>query len=103
MNGPLSKSHARPLRPVILLLAIVAAAPSAALARGGMHSHSSAAGMTSSAAPAVPPSLTPDSRLTGYAPLPPAREPSDPNKGFTPAHDPEEAKVDAMLNICHGC
>lgn len=59
--------------------------------------------MMSTAAPSVPPSLTPDSRLTGSAPLPPAHEPSDPGKGFTPARDPDEPKVDAMLKICRGC
>lgn len=85
-----------------LLTALLA---TSAIARGGMHSHSSLSMTTNSAAPSVPPSLTPDPRLTGSAPLPPAHEPNGgPNKGFEVAHDPQDAKMERMIaNICRGC
>ncbi|MGO9360162.1 MAG: hypothetical protein ACLP1D_21245 [Xanthobacteraceae bacterium] len=85
----------------ILLLTLMAI-PSTVLARG-MHSHPSA--LMAPAAPSVPPSLTPDSRLTGFAPLPPSHAMSgEPRKGFAPPSDPEEAKVDKMImSICKGC
>jgi hypothetical protein len=86
------------------VLAILAAMPAAALARGGGHGgHSSA--LMAPGAPSVPPSLTPDSRLTGQAPLPPAHEAAGgPKKGFEPARDPEDAKIDKMIaSICKGC
>jgi hypothetical protein len=83
-----------------LLLAALAAIPSLALARG-THSHSSA--LMAPAAPSVPPSLTPDARLTGAAPLPPAHAEAG-KKGFEPARDPEDAKVEKLIaNICRGC
>jgi hypothetical protein len=83
------------------ILAVVGITP--ALARGG-HGHSMGR-LSSPANPSVPPSLTPDSRLTGSAPLPSQRpqltraDTSPPTK-----FDPEDAKVDKMIkNICRGC
>jgi hypothetical protein len=86
----------------------------AANARGGMHGggtgglmHSAGTtGLGSPANPSVPPSLTPDSRLTGNAPLPPHHQPtrSDVASGTSYQVDPEDAKVDRMIgNICRGC
>ncbi len=48
---------------------------SAGYARGGMHG-SGMHGLMAPANPAVPPSLTPDPRLTGTAPLPPHHQPT---------------------------
>jgi hypothetical protein len=83
-----------------LVVAGLATLPSLALARGS-HSHTS--GLMAPAAPSVPPSLTPDSRLTGAAPLPPAHAEAG-KKGFEPARDPEDARVEKLIaNICRGC
>jgi hypothetical protein len=80
---------------------------SASYARGGMHSAGMGA-LMAPASPTVPPSLTPDSRLTGSAPLPQHPQPtrssvaSLPDIPLTP--DPEDAKVDKMISgICRGC
>ena len=84
-----------------LLVLLPALAP-AAQARGS-HSHSSA--LTAPGAPSVPPSLTSDPRLTGQAPLPSAHPTAGgPKKGFEPARDPEDTKIDRMIaSICQGC
>jgi hypothetical protein len=87
---------------------------SIAYARGGMHGHGAsgllshgASGLMAPANPTVPPSLTPDARLTGSAPLPPHQQPtsadsSSRNLWLKP--DPEDAAVDRMIgNICRGC
>jgi hypothetical protein len=83
------------------MLAMVAVSPG--LARGG-HGHSGST-LSSPANPAVPPSLTPDVRLTGSAPLPsqhPHLTKAD-NTSPTPM-DPQDAKVDRMIkSICRGC
>jgi hypothetical protein len=91
------------------VLAMVAASP--ALARGGhghghghqMHRHSQRA-LSAPANPAVPPSLTPDARLTGSAPLP-SRRPSKKADASSPEKlDPEDAKLDQKIkSICRGC
>jgi hypothetical protein len=74
-------------------------------ARGGMHGHVS--GLVAPANPTVPPSLTPDARLTGSAPLPPHQQPRSANNassGMSIKPDPEDAAVDRMIgNICRGC
>ncbi|MEA2820781.1 MAG: hypothetical protein QOJ86_2785 [Bradyrhizobium sp.] len=90
---------------------LVLAGFSAAYARGGMHGsgmHGSGMhGLMAPANPAVPPSLTPDSRLTGTAPLPPHHQPtaadgSVPEAMLKPT--PDELAVDrAIGNICRGC
>jgi hypothetical protein len=74
-------------------------------ARGGMHSHSRGSGLSTSANPSVPPSLTPDARLTGSAPLPPHHQVARADvSAVTLKPDPEDAKVDRMIkSICRGC
>ena len=83
---------------------------SAGYARGGMHgSGMHGSGMHALMAPAdptVPPSLTPDPRLTGTAPLPPHQQPTSaasvPDAVLKPT--PDEIAVDrAIGNICRGC
>jgi hypothetical protein len=83
---------------------------SAGYARGGMHGsgmHGSGMhGLMAPANPTVPPSLTPDPRLTGTAPLPPHQQPtaaaSVPDAVLKPT--PDEIAVDrAIGNICRGC
>jgi len=112
---------------IIATLVILLAGPSASFARGGMHGggmlgggmHGAGMpgagmpggemqGLTAPANPSVPPSLTPDSRLTGTAPLPPHHQPTSAdapslsNDMLKPT--PEEAAVDrAIGNICRGC
>ena len=91
------------MRRLILTTAIlVVAGISPGLARGG-HSHSRSA-LSSPANPSVPPSLTPDPRLTGSAPLP-SGHPMTKSASSTPAQlDPEDAKVNRMIkSICRGC
>jgi hypothetical protein len=80
---------------------------SAGYARSGMHGAAPGAQMAP-ASPTVPPSLTPDPRLTGNAPLPPHHQPtrgdvaSIPDDSLKP--DPEDAKMDRMIaGICRGC
>jgi hypothetical protein len=86
---------------------------SAGYARGGMHGSgmsgmhgSGMPGLTAPANPTVPPSLTPDPRLTGTAPLPPHQQPTSaasvPDAMLKPT--PDEIAVDrAIGNICRGC
>jgi hypothetical protein len=91
------------------VLTMVAAAP--ALARHGsghghghhMHRHSQRA-LSAPANPSVPPSLTPDARLAGSAPLP-ARQQSTKAGASSPEKlNPEDAKLDQKIkSICRGC
>jgi hypothetical protein len=70
-------------------------------ARGG-HGHGTG-GLGAPANPSVPPSLTPDARLTGSAPLPPSR-PHAVTEGSNVKPDPEDTKVDKIVkSICRGC
>lgn len=92
---------------LITTAALLIAATPAGYARGGMHG-GAAVGLMAPANPSVPPSLTPDPRLTGSAPLPPHHQPTQADvsslKGVSPAPDPEEAKVDRIVkSICRGC
>jgi len=80
---------------------------SASYARGGMHSFG-ARGLMAPANPSVPPSLTPDTRLTGTAPVPPHHQPTSADVPSVPdamlKPTPDEAAVDrAIGNICRGC
>ena len=95
------------MRKLILAGAIlVLAAGTHAFARGGFHGQSHGHfrhGGPSN--PTVPPSLTPDPRLTGDAPLPPHRQPK---RGSAPAvseaRDPEDIELDRKIgSICRGC
>ena len=83
------------------MLAMVGVSPS--FARGG-HGHSSGT-LSSPANPSVPPSLTPDARLTGSAPLPSSHPQLTKADTSSPTPlDPEDAKVNRMIeNICRGC
>jgi hypothetical protein len=76
-------------------------------AQGGMQSTRPSA-LNAPANPTVPPSLTPDSRLIGGAPLPPHHQPTRGDVATIPEGslkpDPEDAKVDRMIgSICRGC
>ena len=78
----------------------------AAYARGGMHGRMHA--LMAPANPAVPPSLTPDPRVIGTAPLPPHHQPTSADVSSLPdamlKPTPEEIAVDrAIGNICRGC
>jgi hypothetical protein len=99
------------MRKLIIATAVfVLAGLSAADARGGMHGsgmHGSGMhALMAPANPAVPPSLTPDPRLTGTAPLPAHQQPTSaasvPDAMLKPT--PDEIAVDrAIGNVCRGC
>lgn len=64
--------------------------------------------LSAPANPTVPPSLAPDSRLIGSAPLPPHHQPTRGDVASIPEGaltlDPEDVKVDRLIgNICRGC
>jgi hypothetical protein len=97
---------------IIATMIFVLAEISASYARGGMHgggmhglgSHA----LMAPANPTVPPSLTPDARLTGSAPVPPHHQPTAADVSSLPdamlKPTPEEEEVDrAIGNICRGC
>jgi hypothetical protein len=97
---------------IIMTVVFTLAGLSASYARGGgmhsggMHGHG-AGGLMAPANPTVPPSLTPDARLVGAAPLPPARRPTSANvasQEMLNKRDPEDAAIDRKIgNICRGC
>ena len=100
------------MRELIIATAVfVLAGLSAADARGGMHGSgmhgSGMPGLMAPANPTVPPSLTPDPRLTGTAPLPPHHQPTSADSAVPDAMlkpTPDEMAVDrAIGNICRGC
>jgi hypothetical protein len=98
-------------------LVVLLAGTSASFARGGGHGGGmhmggmrggGMQGLMAPANPAVPPSLTPDPRLTGTAPLPPHHQPTSAdvpsNSDAMIKPTPEEAAEDrAIGNICRGC
>jgi hypothetical protein len=95
---------------IIATVVFILAGLSMADARGGMHGtgmHGSGMhALMAPANPSVPPSLTPDPRLTGTAPLPPHQQPTSaasvPDAMLKPT--PDEIAVDrAIGNICRGC
>jgi hypothetical protein len=92
---------------IMATLVFMLAGLSAAYARGGMHGSGMHA-LMAPANPTVPPSLTPDARLTGTAPLPPHHQPTSADVSSLPEAvlkpTPEEIAVDrAIGNICRGC
>jgi hypothetical protein len=94
------------MRMLFLMTAVLAQVGSTSgFARGGMHSHSTGGSLGAPANPSVPPSLTPDSRLTGSAPLPPHHQATKAEIAtVTLKPDPEDVKVDHMIkSICRGC
>jgi hypothetical protein len=91
---------------VVTVMFVLAGFP-ASYARGGMHGPG-AHGLMAPANPTVPPSLTPDPRLIGTAPVPPHHQPTSADVSSVPdamlKPTPEEAAVDrAIGNICRGC
>jgi hypothetical protein len=68
-----------------------------------MHRHG-ASRLMAPANPSVPPSLTPDARLVGVAPLPPVRQRTSTDTAsqeMLNKPDPEDAAVDRKIgNIC---
>jgi hypothetical protein len=106
----------------IMTLVFLLAGLSASYARGGMHGGGmhmggmhmggmragEMQGLMAPANPAVPPSLTPDPRLTGTAPLPPHHQPTSADVPSIPdallKPTPDEVAVDrAIGSICRGC
>ena len=92
---------------IIATTVFVLAGLPAAYARGGMHGFGAHA-LMAPANPTVPPSLTPDARLTWTAPVPPHHQPTSADVPLVPdatvKPTPEEAAVDrAIGNICRGC
>jgi hypothetical protein len=68
-----------------------------------MHRHSQRA-LSAPANPSVPPSLTPDARLTGSAPLPSQRQSKNADASSPEKLDPEDAALDQKIkSICRGC
>jgi hypothetical protein len=99
------------MRKLILAVAVLALAGSTTASARGGHGHSRGHmghmrhGGLGPANPSVPPSLTPDARLTGDAPLPPHRQP---RRGNSPtvseSRDPEDLALDRKIgSICRGC
>jgi hypothetical protein len=100
------------LKLMMATLVFLLAGLSASYARGGMHGggmrRGEMQGLMAPANPSVPPSLTPDTRLTGTAPVPPHHQPTSVDVPSVPdallKPTPEEAAVDrAIGNICRGC
>jgi hypothetical protein len=105
----------RTLISLTAVLAMIAMSPAAA--RGGhghsghghgMHAHSmhghSARALSTPNDPTVPPSLTPDTRLTGSAPVPSRRHAEKTNTSVSEKRDPEDTKIDKRIrSICSGC
>jgi hypothetical protein len=107
---------------IVVTMVFFSAGLPASFARGGMHGSgmhgfgmqgsamqgSGMPGLMAPANPAVPPSLTPDTRLIGTAPVPPHHQPTSADVSSLPNEtlklDPEDAAVDrAIGNICRGC
>ncbi|MEH2510120.1 hypothetical protein V1291_001474 [Nitrobacteraceae bacterium AZCC 1564] len=111
---------------IVATMVLTLSGLSPALARGGMHGggtlggmhgggmlgagmhHSMGLGLANPANPTVPPSLTPDPRLIGSAPLPPHQQPTPSAAGtlnenlYNPT--PDEAALDKKIgSICKGC
>jgi hypothetical protein len=92
---------------ILATVVFVLAGLPASYARGGMHG-SGMHGLMAPANPTVPPSLTPDPRLTGTAPLPPHQQRTSAGVSSRPdampKPDPEDAAVDRTIgSICRGC
>ncbi len=84
----------------LMLLGGVAATAQTGSGRSAGPSSGSAAPAT----PSVPPSLTPDERLTGTAPVGHRQPRADPALGDPTARDPADVALDRKLrSICRGC
>ena len=111
---------------IVTTIVLALSGLSPVLARGGMHGggmhgvgingigmngggmHTMGLGLTTPANPSVPPSLTPDARLVGTAPLPPHQQPTQLQAGtlnnsmYQPT--PDETALDKKIaSICKGC
>jgi hypothetical protein len=91
---------------------VILAGAGGASARGGSHGHSHGHAhghgrhlRSTPANPTVPPSLTPDNRLTGTAPLPSHRQPRRGSaSGAAEKRDPQDTALDRKIrSICKGC
>lgn len=92
---------------IIITALLILGAISTSYARGGMHG-SGAGALMAPANPSVPPSLTPDPRLFGSAPLPAHQQPNASGlsalDNVSLAPTPDEKKIDSVVNgICRGC
>ena len=92
---------------LIVTTAVLLLAGMSAVHARGVHGMGHAV-LSAPANPSVPPSLTPDPRLTGTAPLPPHHQPTRGDVASIPGGvwqpDPEDKKVDRVIgNICRGC
>jgi hypothetical protein len=92
---------------IIITALLIVTGISTSYARGGMHGSGPGA-LMAPANPAVPPSLTPDPRLFGSAPLPAHPQPNASGlatlNNVSLAPTPDEKKIDSVVNgICHGC
>lgn len=92
---------------IIITALLILGGISTSYARGGMHGGVAGA-LMAPANPAVPPSLTPDPRLLGTAPLPAHQQPNASGlaalSNVSLAPTPGEKKIDSVVNgICRGC
>lgn len=106
MRVLLSQQEAKMTKTFLMAFLILAMLPQWSFARGGGHRSGSALGAPAN--PSVPPSLTPDPRLAGTAPLPRETQPvrgSNPDaRSAVVVTSPDDARIDRILkNICHGC
>jgi hypothetical protein len=87
---------------IVLTAMLLLAGLSASYARGGTVM---ASGLMAPANPSVPPSLTPDMRVVGSAPLPSHQQPMSAGPASPLLQpDPEDAAIDRKIgNICRGC
>ena len=92
---------------IIMTLLFTLAGLSPSHARGGGMRGHGAGGLMAPANPSVPPSLTPDARLAGVAPIPPTRERTSADTAsqeMLNKPDREDVAVDRKIgNICSGC
>jgi hypothetical protein len=102
--GPTGELEMHKMMLSVVFLALIAVSPGFARGGGG-HSHGHGSnGLSAPANPSVPPSLTPDARLTGTAPLPTNHPHTTVSDGTNVKPDPEDAKVDRVVkSICRGC
>jgi hypothetical protein len=92
---------------IVITMTLLLSGLSPVLARG-MHGPGVQSGLSAPANPTVPPSLTPDPRLAGSAPLPPHQQPTRADTAAISDDmlkpSPEDAALDRKIgNICRGC
>jgi hypothetical protein len=92
---------------IVTTMTLLLCGLSPVLARG-MHGPDVRSGLSAPANPAVPPSLTPDPRLAGSAPLPAHQQPTRADTAGISEDllkpSPEDAALDRKIgSICRGC